>query len=335
MPISLKLGDFTFDGAFECPQLIPGGGKQAIVKHDRIGGIRTTDSMGSFDNNVNWSGTFIGITAEDRVKYLNGLRQAGNQLVLSYSTFQFLVVIESFTWNFKPNFFIDYEISCTVIADQTQPVNFQVPSAFNDTVLVDLAEALSLAELIANPGVTSTLALLNAAITNVPGLGGASNATLAGIIAAAQAALIAINQILGAVSGSSSNSQLRVGLGSGILTNTYVNTQNIAQNIDVLEKLWSDYANAYQMRSAIARIQRNVEIAMSPSGTSEQIINAHLFQVAVEKYGDAMQWTAIAQANLQTIQNADGFPDPFVSGIESIVIPPKPANSSDGIMDYA
>jgi hypothetical protein len=141
MPISLTLGDFTFDGTFECPQSIPGGGDQTLVNHDQIGGVRETDALGSFDNDITWNGTFIGITAEDRVKYINSLRKAGNSLVLSYSTFQFLVVIKSFTWNFKPNFFIDYEIACTVIADQTQPVTIPVPSAFNDTILVDLAEA--------------------------------------------------------------------------------------------------------------------------------------------------------------------------------------------------
>src|SRR5689334_17727887 len=140
MPISLTLGDFTFDGTFECPQVIPGGGNQSLAVHDEIGGVRVVDAMGAFDNDIVWNGTFIGITAEDRVKYLNGLRKAGNQLVLAYSTFQFLVVIKNFTWNFKPNFFIDYNIACTVIADQTQPVNVLVPSAFNDTILVDLAE---------------------------------------------------------------------------------------------------------------------------------------------------------------------------------------------------
>jgi hypothetical protein len=205
MPISLTLGDFTFDGTFECPQVIPGGGNQTLVNHDEIGGVRVVDAMGAFDNDISWNGTFIGITAEDRVKYLNGLRKAGNQLKLAYSTFQFLVVIKSFTWNFKPNFFIDYEIVCTVIADQTQPINIDVPSAFNDTVLVDLAEALALAELIKNPGVTSTLALLNAAITNIPDLGGASAAELAAVLAAAQAALNAINQVTGVVSATRRN----------------------------------------------------------------------------------------------------------------------------------
>jgi hypothetical protein len=89
------------------------------------------------------------------------------------------------------------------------------------------------------------------------------------------------------------------------------------------------------MQSAVLRIQRNVEIALSATGNSEQVINKNLFQLAVENYDDAMQWTVIAEANKKTITNLDGFPDPFISGIKNIVIPPKPSNSSDGIMDYA
>jgi hypothetical protein len=330
MPISLTLGDFTFDGTFECPQSIPGGGSQVIVNHDEIGGVRQTDALGSFDNDIGWNGTFIGITAEDRVKFLNGLRQAGNPLTLSYSTFQFLVVIKSFTWNFKPNFFIDYQIVCTVIADQTQPIDILVPSAFNDTVLVDLAEALELAELIANPSVTSTLALLNAAITNIPDLGGASAAELAAVLGASQAALNAISQVIGVA-----NNLARRPLSARDTATDTVNSESIAQEIEALEALWFSYANAYQLQASVLRIQRNIEIALQPTGTAESVINKNLFQLATEKYGDAMQWTVIAQANTNTIRNADGFPDPFIEGIESILIPPKPANSSDGIMDHA
>jgi hypothetical protein len=327
MPISLTLGDFTFDGTFECPQSIPGGGDQTLVNHDQIGGVRETDALGSFDNDITWNGTFIGITAEDRVKYVNSLRKAGNSLVLSYSTFQFLVVIKSFTWDFKPNFFIDYKIACTVIADQTQPVTIPVPSAFNDTILVDLAEALELAELIANPSVTSTLALLNAAITNIPDLGGASAAALAGVLAAAQAAINAVNQITGVINGARR--------ATPNTATDYVNSQDIAQDIEALEKLWADYANAYELQSVLLRIQRNVEIALQPTGTPQEVINQNLFQLAVQEYGDALQWTVIAEANKTIIKNLDGFPDPFIQGIKSLAIPPKPANSSDGIMDYA
>lgn len=335
MPISLKLGDFTFDGTFECPQVIPGGGIQKLVDHDEIGGVRQTDAMGSFDNDVAWNGTFIGITAEDRVKYLNNLRKQGKDLVLSYSTFQFLVKIKSFTWNFKPNFFIDYQIVCTVIADQAQPINVIVPSAFNDTVLVDLAEALTLAELIKNPSVTSALALLNAAITNIPDLGGASNTQLVAILGASQAALNAITQVVGVAKGVSGVQLNTTFINTTLTANNYVNSQNIVQEIDDLEKLWADYANASQMQSAVLRILRNVEIALLPTGTSEQFINKNLFEIAVKKYGDAMQWTLIAEANELTIRNADGFPDPFIDGTKDIVIPPKSSNASNGIMDFA
>jgi hypothetical protein len=59
------------------------------------------------------------------------------------------------------------------------------------------------------------------------------------------------------------------------------------------------------------------------------------FQLAVEEYGEAMLWTAIAQANQFTIQNTDGFPDPFIDGTKTLIIPPKPATPDDGIMNYA
>lgn len=332
MPVTLTLGDVTFDGTFECPQVINGGGTQNLNVHEQIGGVRVVDAMGRSDADIAWNGTFIGITAEDRVKFLNNMRIEGSQQVLSYSSFQYSVVIKSFTWQFKPNFFIDYQITCTVIDDQTQPVTLLVPAAFNDTVLVDLALALELAVLVNNPGVTSALALLNVAISNIPGA--ASNADLLAIASAAQASINALNQISGVFSADIKAKKAK--LNPKLPQSQYANTQNIAAEIIALEASEIQAASAVKLQFVLLRILKNTQIALTATGNIiVQAVNTDLLHVAQEQYGDWSMYTVIAQANPNVLRNIDGFPDYFIDGVKQLIIPPKPSQSTNGIVQYA
>lgn len=65
-------------------------------------------------------------------------------------------------------------------------------------------------------------------------------------------------------------------------------------------------------------------IGKSPHAIIESFINPNLFKIAVQYYGDPTLWYVIAQANQLT--------DPYYTGIYSLLIPPKPANSNGGIL---
>ena len=64
-----------------------------------------------------------------------------------------------------------------------------------------------------------------------------------------------------------------------------------------------------------------LNIALIESGTIGQVIsvtNANLYQIAAVQYGDATQWTTIA--------NANGLSDPFIEATITVAFLPAPPN---------
>ena len=121
MTVFLTLGDVIFQD-FEVPEFLPFGGKQALVVHRLPGGARTIDAMGSDDSDRRWSGRFRGYAAESRAKRLDFLRNQGKPLLLTWSTFRYRVLIESYDPDFRQPFEIPYSISCVVLADESSPL---------------------------------------------------------------------------------------------------------------------------------------------------------------------------------------------------------------------
>jgi nucleoid-associated protein YgaU len=80
--------------------------------------------------------------------------------------------------------------------------------------------------------------------------------------------------------------------------------------------------NLYAMRNVLGRINANLGSINAPVSTL-QTAGGNLFQVAQQKYGDATAWTGIAKANKLT--------DPFMTGLNSLTIPPV-ADKSAGVL---
>lgn len=84
----------------------------------------------------------------------------------------------------------------------------------------------------------------------------------------------------------------------------------IADQLDELSLL-------YELRYLLGRLQKNV--SMLQSGSSNRtitVINGDLFKIAAQEYGDAMLWSAIAQAN--------NLFDPIVPGPITLTLPNNP-----------
>jgi nucleoid-associated protein YgaU len=80
--------------------------------------------------------------------------------------------------------------------------------------------------------------------------------------------------------------------------------------------------NLLLLQAVLGRLLANLD-QVSSSPNTVTTAGGNLFQIAQDEYGDATDWTAIAQANDLT--------DPFVQGIETLVIPPTPV-SNGGIL---
>lgn len=181
MAVFLTLGQVTF-ATYEIPQTINFGGTQALSVKQLVGGQRIIDAMGRVDDDITWSGLFFGSTATFRARFLDYMRIQGLPLPLTWSQFSYSVVIKDFKANFERNYQIPYSITCTVIQDLTAPIPILVPVGYNDAIQVLLAEAMDLALLINNGGVTAAMAALAASINLIPNLGLATSAQIASVV---------------------------------------------------------------------------------------------------------------------------------------------------------
>ena len=178
MTVFLTLGELTFAN-FEIPSKINFGGDQVLSTKKYVGGQRVIDSLGRDDRIITWSGRFSGATAQQRAKFLDGMRVSGNQYNLYYSQFNSLVQIKSFDCDFELINNIPYKISCEVVQDLNQPFTVLLPVSYNDAIDLLLEQAIDLADLIANPSVSSSIALFSIALNQVGDLDNASSSALA------------------------------------------------------------------------------------------------------------------------------------------------------------
>lgn len=197
MAVFLTLGSVTFAN-FEIPESINFGGKQSLAVHKLLGGQREIQAMGRDDNDYTWSGIFMGSTATERAQYLDSLRIQGSQQTLTYSQFNYTVVIKDFHASFERFYVIPYTITVTVIQDLNNPFPVLLPVTYNDAVIALMAEAQDLANAIANPDVTNSIALLGFTLNQVGSLDNATSAalsTITGPLTSAQSSVsTAINE---------------------------------------------------------------------------------------------------------------------------------------------
>ncbi len=80
----LTLGSEVFID-FEVPEQLEGlGGTQVVAQHDFPGGFRTQQRFGAFPTEVRWRGLFTGTSALARMRQVDRLRVAGQEVQLTY-----------------------------------------------------------------------------------------------------------------------------------------------------------------------------------------------------------------------------------------------------------
>jgi hypothetical protein len=117
----LVLGGVAFQD-FEVPPEIAAGGEQALFTHKYPGGARTVDTMGPDDDPIAWRGYFEGTNALPRAQQIDIMRRQGQAVVLTWSAYQYLVVVKTFRWRFLRYYHIAYELALEVIQDLTNPI---------------------------------------------------------------------------------------------------------------------------------------------------------------------------------------------------------------------
>lgn len=242
MTVILTLGAVVFQG-FEVPESIQIGGEHALVVHKLPGGGRIIDAMGADHRDIPWSGRFRGYQAESRARQLDGYRNAGKPILLTWSSYRYQVIVRSFEANYQQPYEIPYSISCVVVTDQGNPITTPLPG-LDQLIGSDLANAVTLGGAINVASISSAIGtvqtavaavqtLKNAPLTNLTAIGSAIGGAQASALSVTTQAEATLQQA-GAITAGNSPTALVSSLtaqatGFGQLNNLYQMTATLGR----------------------------------------------------------------------------------------------------------
>jgi hypothetical protein len=313
--IQVQLGDLTLTG-LEIPERMPFGVKQAVAVQKLIGGARVVDSMGRDDDPLTWSGYFTGGNALDRALYLHNLCVIGQPITLSWDQLNYLVVIDSFTPNYAFAYRIPYEISCTVVQDNTSPVTSAPDSDIDDQMGDDSNTLGSLSSSIGDTTLGSLIGSVQSAVGAVASFVNAGASVVASVLQPIQAAQSRVGVLLGASIASTANVTGAGGVVAGVPV-----AQMIA-SMGAQVSAFSAQPALLSMTSVLGRMASNLN-SQSNNSTTVTTAGGSLFDIASRQYGDPSSWTAIA--------NANGLSDPELSGVQTLTVPTQP-DTAGGVL---
>lgn len=304
---TLQLGDFIFS-RFEVPEQIGFGGEQKLIVHELIGGVRVVDAMGDQPTALDWSGIFVGPDALDRALYLDGVRQAGKALKLSWSGLRYTVIVRSLVCEFRAFYRLPYRISCEVISADTAPVTAANNPEPEQLIDDDLASANTVAAQINDRPLSGLMSTLNAAVAAAGSLQGAASSIILGIEQPLNAVRSRISALITAGGMIIDSAAALGGIVSGGLVRAQVNALNT--QIDAVRA----GPSLLSLDRLLGRMDKNIR-SLNAGTKTRTAAGGNLFEIATQEYGDAAAWATLALANDIT--------DPWIRQIAVLSIPPK------------
>jgi hypothetical protein len=189
MAIVLTLGPLLFTD-FEVPEHISVGGKQILVVHKLVGGDRVIDAMGRDDSDIKWSGRFRGSAAEIRARLADFLRVQGQPLILAWSSYRYLVMVD-FEADYLQPYEIPYTITCTVVSDLTSPILTALLD-IDSAIFSDVNQLIQVGAALNVPGITTAIGGVSSATGAVATFQGAASSDVTGVTSAIGVAQAAI-----------------------------------------------------------------------------------------------------------------------------------------------
>jgi hypothetical protein len=193
--IIIRLGELIFN-ASEVPQRVNSGGSQMLVKQQLIGGVRVIDALGKNDDDIVFSGLITGIIDQERSKYLDYLRTSGIQVNFTYSSFNYSAVMRDYKPDLRMGYKNYYTITLTIIEDLNAPITIAIPTSFSDEILGAYQAALTLAELIANPSILSTMTELGITLEGINDINSATAYEISLMTQSISACISSTNEVI-------------------------------------------------------------------------------------------------------------------------------------------
>lgn len=307
---NLKLGDLAFS-EFELPSKVGLGGAQSLVTHKLPGGVRVVQSMGRDDDDIQWEGLLIGPDAISRARQIDVLRIAGEQLGLSFFSFNYQVVIKGFRYSVETFARIRYQIDLMVV-DAVNSSGPAAASSLDSVVKGDSTAAVALGKQVGDSPLSGLLSTMDSTIKGVSNFAQATQVTISSVLAPIAAVQQRVQTLI-ASTGNTINSVTTLG---GILPNNPVaaNANRLLGQVNATVQS----PLLYNLLSVTGRMTTNLSL-VSNGANKVTVGGGNLYALAAKQYGDATQWTAIAKANKQT--------DPQVSSIQTLALPDNPSST--------
>lgn len=307
------LDTVTFTDA-EVPEGIKFGGAQSLAVQKYVGGARTVDAMGRDDADLTWTGWHLGATALDRARYLDQLRVAGKQLVLSWSAFSYLVVIKSYDADFTRFYKLPYTITCTVVKDLTRPVTALPSESIDTSIKSDMSLAGRISDAIANSPLTTAMNTLKTATAAVSDFANQASSVINSVLKP----LADAKAVVGTLIASATNTLQNVTTLGGIAPGNPIAKQ--AQSLNTTVIAATSLPQLYNLNAVLSRMGTNLgNVTGSQTLTPVSMAGGDLQKVAAKAYGDPTAWTTIARAS--------GLTDPVITGVQNVKVPKTPDNA--------
>lgn len=309
----LVLGDFEFLD-FEVPERLPIPARQQVVLHKMIGGKRTADVLGVDYDPLTWSGIITGAQSGDRVKALERMRDAGEELVLTLDDYSFTVVIKAFTPVYEFIYRRPYTIEVEIVANNASPLKVDaLTGALQGLLDSDIGKALGLSDIIDVQSVTDAVTTVQSAVKQVTDFAHATVEQVQAVVRPIIAAQAIIQQQIAQLEDAASQITTLGGLVPGNpISKTVSNLLSQADQSTRIPAL-------YSLQNVLSRLNKNVNSGQTADGVRTVTQSGgSLYQVASDQYGDASLWSSIASAN--------DLMDPQLSGINTLTIPANPTS---------
>lgn len=318
---TLTLGGIEF-GRYEVPERIPFGAEQRLNVHRLVGGKKVVDVLGADPVNPEWSGFFIGPDAQARARQIEVLLKAGEPLALTWSERSYTVIIRSFRCEFELAWRIPYSLGVEVVSDNVTPITAGTSLDTTAQVNADATAVATSAAGVGNTGLTGAVSSIQSALKSVQDF---RTATIAQI----NTVLTPINQARAIVTGLMQEASTTLAqLGSlaslgGAVPNP---VSRFVSGLSLSVTAAQTTGTLADIDARLGRMSLNIG-ALSAGAKTVTTGSTSLFAVAAAQYGDARDWTALAQAN--------GLTDPQVNGITTLVVPAKPgaAATTGGVLN--
>ena len=306
--VVLRIGDVEFSDT-EIPPVMPFGGQQRLVTHTLPGGARIVQALGRDDDPLEWGGVFRGPDASERARALDGMRIAGDPLLLTWHDFAYTVEIAAFRAHFEAPFRVPYQLSCIVVEDLTARAVWTPRPSVDAAVREDVGACAVETARIGDGPLSALNDTLQAIAAGIQDIQAAAYETIAPIIATA-GSIRARVQILQDTAGAALNGAAALvsivpGMSGSALAGRLRSAAAAAVQAPALHRL----------DTRMVRLTTNLNTAQFGATAVARTVSGgvSLFDLSAERFGDPRRWDEIARAS--------GRADPFLRGVAQVRIP--------------